>query len=56
MTIYKILINDKNYESWNFIDPVTSNNIENDHLKTINPLALKLFKQESVKNVLKINH
>ena len=51
MTTYKILINDKNYESWDFIDPVTSNNIENDQLKTINPLKNKMFTRDYFKIV-----
>lgn len=46
MTTYKILINDKNYESWNFIDPLTSNNIENEQLTSINPLKSKMFTRD----------
>jgi exoribonuclease R len=51
MTTYKILINDKNYESWNFMDPITSNNIESEQLNTINPLDNKMFTRDYFKIV-----
>jgi exoribonuclease R len=43
MCAYKILVNDRNCETWNFIDPLTSNNIEDEVLANIHPFKDKLF-------------
>ena len=55
----KILINNRDYSDYDFIDPDTNNTLSNDSYNFIDPIELKLFTKDYLDindNSVKVHH
>ena len=48
MPIYKLLIEQRDYSQWYFIDSITGNRVYDENLSTFNPFEKRLFNQDYI--------